>query len=128
RQHLGRLTGHDPAREVTSVMTNELFFRLTDAHPAPLTSPPGARRYTYTPRKVLRRVLDHALDHLNQIGQWLTWRRDGVVPIPTHDTSRRVAVSTRRSEPLSTAARTHRSSIRVSTASSAHPRRSSTTC
>ena len=83
RQHLGRLTGHDPAREVTSVMTNELFFRLTDAHPAPLTSPPGARRYTYTPRKVLRRVLDHALDHLNQIDQWLTWRRDGVVPIPT---------------------------------------------
>jgi len=64
-------------------MTNELFFRLTDAHPAPLTSPPGARRYTYTPRKVLRRVLDHALDHLNQIDQWLTWRRDGVVPIPT---------------------------------------------
>jgi len=83
RQHLGRLTGHDPAHEVTSVMTNELFFRLTDAHPAPLTSPPGARRYTYTPRKVLRRVLDHALDHLNQIDQWLTWRRDGVVPIPT---------------------------------------------
>jgi len=83
RQHLGRLTSHDPAREVTSVMTNELFFRLTDAHPAPLTSPPGARRYTYTPRKVLRRVLDHALDHLNQIDQWLTWRRDGVVPIPT---------------------------------------------
>ncbi len=83
RQHLGRLTGHDPAHEVSSVMTNELFFRLTDAHPAPLTSPPGARRYTYTPRKVLRRVLDHALDHLNQIDQWLTWRRDGVVPIPT---------------------------------------------
>src|SRR5437879_1817617 len=83
RQHLGRLTGHDPAHEVTSVMTNELFFRLTDAHPAPLTSPPGARRYTYTPRKALRRVLDHALDHLNQIDQWLAWQRDGVATTPT---------------------------------------------
>ena len=42
--------------------------------------PAGAGRYTYTPRKVLRRVLDHALDHLNRIDQWLEWRRDGVVP------------------------------------------------
>src|SRR5258706_14928071 len=83
RQHLGRLTLHDPAREVTSVMTNELFVRLTDARPAPLTAPRGARRYTYTPRKILRRVLDHALDHLNQIDQWLAWRGDGVVPTPT---------------------------------------------
>jgi hypothetical protein len=39
--------------------------------------------YTYTPRKPLRRVLDHALDHLNQIDQWERWRRDGVVPTPT---------------------------------------------
>ena len=83
RQHLGRLGDHDPAREVTSVMTNELFARLTDARPTPLTAPRGAQRYTYTPRKILRRVLDHALDHLNQIDQWLTWRRDGVVPTPT---------------------------------------------
>ena len=83
RQHLARLTAHDPAREVTSVMTEELFSRLTAARPAPLTAPPGARRYTYTPRKVLRRVLDHSLDHLNQIDQWLTWRRHGVVPTPT---------------------------------------------
>ena len=57
--------------------------RLTDAGPAPLTAPPGAGRYTYTPRKVLRRVLDHSLDHLNQIEQWLRWRRDGLVPTPT---------------------------------------------
>ena len=71
RQHLVRLTAHDPGREVTSAMTNELFDRLTDARPAPLTAPAGAGRYTYTPRKVLRRVLDHALDHLNQIDQWL---------------------------------------------------------
>jgi hypothetical protein len=83
RQHLTRLSTHDPAREVTSVMTEELFSRLTAARPAPLTAPPGARRYTYTPRKVLRRVLDHSLDHLNQIDQWLTWRRHGVVPTPT---------------------------------------------
>ena len=49
----------------------------------PLTAPAGVGRYTYTPRKILRRVLDHALDHLNQIDQWLMWRRDGVVPTPT---------------------------------------------
>jgi hypothetical protein len=60
RAHLGRLAVHDPAREVPSVMTNELFSRLTDARPAPLTAPAGVGRYTYTPRKALRRVLDHA--------------------------------------------------------------------
>jgi len=32
---------------------------------------------------VLRRVLDHTLDHLNQIDQWLAWRNDGKVPTPT---------------------------------------------
>src|SRR6266446_1823885 len=83
RRHLARLTVHDPAREVPAVMTDELFSRLTDPQPAPLTRPAGVGRYTYTPRKILRRVLDHALDHLNQIDQWLAWRRDGVVPTPT---------------------------------------------
>jgi DinB superfamily len=83
RQHLARLLAHDPAREVPSVMTNELFSRLTDARPAPLTATAGARRYSYTPRKALRRVLDHALDHLNQIDQWVAWRDAGVVPTPT---------------------------------------------
>jgi hypothetical protein len=83
RGYLARLTVHDPAREIASVMTNELFHRLTDAQPAPLTSPAGVGRYTYTPRKVLRRVLDHALDHLNQIHQWRVWRSDGIVPTPT---------------------------------------------
>ena len=82
RPHLARLAAHDPAREVTSVMTGELYTRLTDADPAPLSAA-GVERYTYTPRKVLRRVLDHSLDHLNQIDQWLTWRCDGVVPTPT---------------------------------------------
>lgn len=83
RRHLIRLTKHDAAREVVSPMTNELFDRLTDAHPAPLTAAAGVGRYTYTPRKVLRRVLDHALDHVNQIDQWRAWRRDGTVPTPT---------------------------------------------
>jgi hypothetical protein len=81
--HLARLTAHDAAREIPSVMTNELFTRLTDARPAPLSASAGVHRYTYTPRKALRRVLDHTLDHLNQIDQWLAWRNDGVVPTPT---------------------------------------------
>jgi len=55
RGHLARLTVHDPAREVTSVMTEELFTRLTDPRPAPLTAPVSVGRYTYTPRKSLRR-------------------------------------------------------------------------
>ena len=40
-------------------------------------------RYTYTPRKVLGRVQDHALDHLNQIDQWLDWQHRGIAPTPT---------------------------------------------
>jgi len=83
RGHLGRLLAHDAAREVPSVMTNELFSRLTDARPAPLRAAAGVHRYTYTPRKILRRVLDHALDHINQIDQWLAWRNEGIVPTPT---------------------------------------------
>lgn len=82
RQHLVRLTVHDPAREVPAFMTNELFSRLTEARPAPLAVT-RVGGYTYTPRKVLRRVLDHALDHLNQIDQWLAWQRRGIVPTPT---------------------------------------------
>ena len=83
RTHLVRLTVHDPSHEIPSFMTNELFSWLTDAQPRPLTPLAGVGRYTYTPRKALRRVLDHALDHLNQIDQWLVWQRDGVVPTPT---------------------------------------------
>jgi len=83
RSHLVRLTAHDAAREIPSVMTNELYTRLTDARPAPLSASGGVHRYTYTPRKALRRVLDHTLDHLNQIDQWLAWRNDGKVPTPT---------------------------------------------
>jgi len=82
RHHLARLTAHDSAREVPAFMTNELFSRLTDARPAPLVVI-RVGGYTYTPRKVLRRILDHALDHLNQIDQWLAWQRRGIVPTPT---------------------------------------------
>jgi len=83
REHLSRAGAHDPAREVASVMTEQLFVRLTARTPAPLAAPANPRRYTYTPRKMLRRVLDHALDHLNQIDQWRAWRERGVVPVPT---------------------------------------------
>jgi len=83
RVHLVRLTEHEAAREVVSVMTNELFDRLTADPPQPLRRSAGIHRYSYTPRKILRRVLDHFLDHLNQIDQWLAWRSDGVVPTPT---------------------------------------------
>ena len=65
-------------------MTEQLFDRLTRpvSDPMPIDYR-SVTRYTYTPRKPLRRVLDHALDHLNQIDQWQRWRRDGVAPTPT---------------------------------------------
>ncbi|OLD77650.1 MAG: hypothetical protein AUG87_03875 [Candidatus Rokubacteria bacterium 13_1_20CM_4_70_14] len=86
RRHLRRLLDQPADAEVRSPMTNQLFDRLTQP------ADPSKRKkidymsvtsYTYTPRKPLRRVLDHALDHLNQIDQWQRWRREGVVPIPT---------------------------------------------
>ena len=86
RRQLGRLLDQPANAEVRSPMTNQLFDRLTQP------ADPGKRKqidytsvtsYTYTPRKPLRRVLDHALDHLNQIDQWQRWRRDGTVPLPT---------------------------------------------
>jgi hypothetical protein len=55
--------------------------RLSEADPTHLVAVDAA--HSYTPRKVLRRVLDHALDHLNQIEQWLTWQEQGVAPTPT---------------------------------------------
>jgi hypothetical protein len=39
--------------------------------------------YLLTPRKVLRRIVDHALDHANQIDQWTKWQKSGIVPNPT---------------------------------------------
>ena len=86
RRHLERLLEKPAGSEVRSPMTSQLYTRLTQ----PADPSRRARidytvveSYTYTPRKPLRRVLDHALDHLNQIDQWQQWRRDGVVPTPT---------------------------------------------
>jgi hypothetical protein len=39
--------------------------------------------YAMTARKALRRELDHTLDHLNQIEQWIAWQDHGMVPTPT---------------------------------------------
>src|SRR5437867_1952929 len=86
RRHLRRLLDQPTDAEVRSPMTSQLYDRLTRP-PEPARWKPidytSVESYTYTPRKPLRRVLDHALDHLNQIDQWQLWRRDGVVPTPT---------------------------------------------
>lgn len=65
RPYLERLPTHDPSTEVFIVDHD------------------GDEGRSYTPRKPLRRVLDHALDHLNQIDQWLAWQDDGIEPAPT---------------------------------------------
>ena len=86
RHHLRRLLDQPLGAEVRSPMTNQLFDRLTQpADPAQRKKIDytSVDSYTYTPRKPLRRVLDHTLDHLNQIDKWERWRRDGVVPTPT---------------------------------------------
>ena len=86
RRHLRRLLEQPANAEVLSPMTNQLFDRLTqpaDPSKQKKIDYTSVTSYTYTPRKPLRRVLDHALDHLNQIDQWQRWRRDGVVPVPT---------------------------------------------
>lgn len=86
RENLRRLLHQPPGAEVRSPMTSQLYDRLTQpADPASRRTVDytSAESYTYTPRKPLRRVLDHALDHLNQIDQWERWRREAVVPTPT---------------------------------------------
>ena len=86
RRHLQRLLDQPPGAEVRSPMTNQLFDRLTqptDSTARKRIDFTAVKSYTYTPRKPLRRVLDHTLDHLNQIDQWQSWRRDNVVPTPT---------------------------------------------
>jgi len=84
RRHLVRLLEHGPAAEVRSPMTNQIFSRLTRSGAGHARIDyTSVETYTYTPRKPLRRVLDHALDHLHQIDQWQRWRREGVVPTPT---------------------------------------------
>jgi hypothetical protein len=64
RPYLERLGQHDPAR------TSRISER--DGYVYPMT-----------PRKILRRVLDHTLDHMNQIDQWIDWQSEGVAPRPT---------------------------------------------
>jgi len=86
RRHLERLLAWPSDAEVRSPMTGQLYTRLNQpSHPAQHTHVDYTvvESYTYTPRKPLRRVLDHGLDHLNQIGQWDRWRREGVAPTPT---------------------------------------------
>ena len=86
RRHLERLLERPSGVEVRSPMTGQLYTRLTQpAYPArhAHVDYTVVESYTYTPRKPLRRVLDHSLDHLNQIEQWRRWRADGVVPTPT---------------------------------------------
>ena len=86
RRHLQRLLDQPPGAEVRSPMTNQLFDRLTqptDSTARKRIDFTAVKSYIYTPRKPLRRVLDHTLDHLNQIDQWQSWRRDNVVPTPT---------------------------------------------
>jgi hypothetical protein len=55
--------------------------RVAERDPTHLVEVDAAHRYT--PRTILRRVLDHALDHLNQIEQWRAWQAQGVSPTPT---------------------------------------------
>jgi hypothetical protein len=64
RPYLERLRQHDPSRSA-SISERDGYV------------------YPMTPRKILRRVLDHTLDHMNQIDQWLDWQSDGVAPRPT---------------------------------------------
>jgi len=86
RRHLRRLLEWPSSAEVRSPMTGQLYTRLTQpSDPARHTQVDytAVESYTYTPRKPLRRVLDHSLDHLSQIEQWHRWRHEGVVPTPT---------------------------------------------
>jgi hypothetical protein len=64
RPYLERLAHHDPSR-VVSISARDGYV------------------YPMTPRKILRRVLDHALDHFNQVEQWMDWQARGVAPTPT---------------------------------------------
>lgn len=82
RPYLERLVQYDPTHLV-----------LVDAE------------HSYTPRKILRRVLDHALDHLNQIDQWLSWQQQGVIPIPTDGWATSAETLPEDLQPLSTAER-----------------------
>lgn len=85
RPYLERLPDHDPSVEV--------FIKDLD----------GDDGRSYTPRKPLRRVFDHALDHLNQIEQWIAWQDDGVVPVPTDGWTSSMVTLSEDHSPLSVA-------------------------
>jgi len=73
----------DPAAHIRAAHAHARpYLEHLNAYDPTIAVAGGIAGYTYTPRKVLRRVLDHAVDHLNQIDQWLRWRKDGIVPIP----------------------------------------------
>jgi hypothetical protein len=64
RPYLERLRQHDPS-QTSSISERDGYV------------------YPMTPRKILRRVLDHTLDHMNQIDQWIDWQFNGTTPRPT---------------------------------------------
>ncbi len=51
-------------------------------HAPDVMVPAGNNGFVYTPRKVLRRVLDHLIDHSNQVEQWVAWQHRGITPTP----------------------------------------------
>jgi hypothetical protein len=76
RPYLERLRQHDPTR-ISRISER-------DGYVYPMTS-----------RKILRRVLDHTLDHLNQIDQWTEWQSEGVHHDRLTTGRRRASLSTK---------------------------------
>jgi len=74
----------DPAEHVLAAHANARPYleRLTQHRPGRIVV--ADERHTYTPRTILRRILDHALDHFNQVGQWVIWQQQGIIPTPAH--------------------------------------------
>src|SRR2546429_164003 len=62
RRDLAGLLAHDPAREVGSVMTEELFTRMTDPRPAPLAAPANTPLHVYAAQDA-------------SMLPWCAWRR-----------------------------------------------------
>src|SRR5437868_998596 len=62
--------------EVGYVRTRPYLERLIQHEPSRIVSVSARDGYVYpmTPRKILRRVLDHTLDHFNQLEQWIDWQ------------------------------------------------------
>jgi DinB superfamily len=73
----------DPSEHVRAAHASARPYLDRVAEPDPTHLVAVDEAHSYTPRKILRRILDHALDHLNQVDQWLAWRRQGVAPTPT---------------------------------------------